>query len=198
MVTCTSRTGYIFPLMSDKPLYTLYMTPPPLDMLDTSEPRPCWNKTSDGWASSHLSMLSSWNALYANRSKLITTLLIPHLLPSHHSHPCPSNNSQSTWLQIYHPWMDMIYWWLWLTTALQIVFQSPVGNWTRLDCSLVVKLVQLPLDWKHKQSDLFKLQKTQRLSKIGHNWSRPQLDASEAMPPNRYYFFHCPQIFHNL
>ena len=86
MAICTSKAKCIFPLMSDKPLYAPYMTPPPLDMLDTSEPRPCWNGTSGGQASPHLSTLSSLGVLCANRTKLITILFIPHWPPSCHPH----------------------------------------------------------------------------------------------------------------
>ena len=55
--------------------------------------------------------------------------------------------------------------------------------------------VRLPLNSKHKQSSLFKLKKTERPSKTGRNRSGPKPDASEAMPPIRYYFPPFPTIF---
>ena len=96
-----------------QPLYAPYMTLPLLGMLDASGPRPYWNGTSGSQASPHLSTLSSLGVLYANRTKLITIPLAPHLLPSHCPHPYPSSNSQLTWLQIYHPWADDGHGWPW-------------------------------------------------------------------------------------
>ena len=115
-VTCTSKIGCTFPHMNNKPLYDGCMTFLLQDMLDASGPRPCWNETSDGQAYRHLSILLSQAALYANETKQKTTT---PLIPSHPPHLCSSNSSQLTWLWTCHPWTDMIYWWLWSTTALQ-------------------------------------------------------------------------------
>ena len=109
MAIYTSKVAYTFPPMNDKPSLAPYMTLPPLDMLGTSGPKPYWRETSGGRASPHLSTLSSLDAQYANRTKSITILLAPHLLPSLHLHSYLSNSSWLTWLWIFLLLVDMTH-----------------------------------------------------------------------------------------